>query len=1105
MGDPFRPLAIEALARWVFRGLDSGDSVMGIPLDNLQVPSPRLASIAFGRPLAAPLGLAAGPHTQLAQNVVAGWLCGARFVELKTVQADDAIQVSRPCIDASDEGYNCEWSQELRLEQSFAEYLKAWVLLHSLAHRLGLPGPGTHFAMSVGYDLAGVLGPGVSRFIASMRDAGEALPAAVDAVAAVYPAVRDVEIPSLVSDHVTLSTMHGCPAAEIGRIGRYLIEEAGLHTWVKLNPTLLGPGPVRALLNRDLGWEVEVPDGAFDHDPLFPEAIEMARELARVARSRGREFGLKLSNTLEVVNLRQVLPPSEKTSYLSGRALHPLTLALARAVSDELGDEVPISFCGGADSQNFPDLVADGLAPVTVCTDLLKPGGYARLQQYLVSLEAAMERSGANDLPAFVDATSGGRGARDNLARHATRAAADERYAHREQSLPFKGPRPLGRFDCIAAPCQEACPVHQEIPGYLRQVAHGSPDEALEVILRTNPLPGTTGCVCDHPCTERCVRTFQDAPLAIREVKRFAFERGKARASPPPAAAGPRVAIVGAGPAGLAAACHLVLAGFRPEIFESRSEAGGMASGAIPVYRLDGKTLKGDLDRLRRLGVTIHFGRMAGRNLSIGTLRQEFPYIFLAVGALKGRLLGVPGEGAKGVLDALEFLARIRSGERRGLGRNVLVVGGGNSAIDAARSARRLAPEALVTLVYRRTRAEMPADPAEVRDALYEGVALRELLAPARVVLRDGRASGLSCTPMASGETDGSGRRRPVPSDGPEVGLAADTVITAIGQRPVLDFLTGPGGLPRADLARLVQRPDGTLVVDPSTGETGVPGFFAGGDVARGPASVIEAIADGSAVAREIARRHGVAAVRPPLERRSSLSSLSYLLARRARREPPRNVPVLPVSRRGGFAEIAGSLAQDEAVAEAARCLDCDKLCSLCVTVCPNRANLAFLVAPITLDLPVLVRRGETLVTETTRRFSVEQEVQVLTVGDLCNECGNCDPFCPAAGSPHRDKPRFWLDRAAFDSAKGDAFRLERAGGELLIEARLDGILHRLTRTGRGAEYRTGPLVARFDGATWRLLEARTEGEEIGNRTFDLAPAFTLAILLHAEEALPYS
>ncbi len=1087
----FRPLPLERLARWVFGDLASADSVLGIPRANFAVPEARLASRVLGRRLAAPLGLAAGPHTQLAQNIVAGWLCGARFVELKTVQVLDEIDVGRPCIDSADETFNCEWSQELRLEQSFGEYLKAWVLIHALAARMGLPEPGALFAMSVGYDLAGIRSPRVAGFVSRMRDAGAALPAAVDEVAKAWPGVRDVPIPARLSDHVTLSTMHGCPPAEIEKIARHLLEDVGVHTWIKLNPTLLGPERVRGLLNGALGYAIEVPDEAFAHDPRLSDALPVLERLAEAARARGLGFGVKLSNTLEVVNRRPVLPPKEKTAYLSGRALHPLTLSLARLVDDELEGRVPISFCGGADAWNFADLVADGLTPVTVCTDLLKPGGYARLSQYLANLGAAMSAAGAADLDAFVAATSGGRGRRWNLARHAGRVAADGRYARRARELAFKGSRPLGPFDCVAAPCVEACPAHQDVPGYLRLVAQGRDDEALNVIRRSNALPGVTGSICDRPCTERCVRNFYDAPVGIREVKRFAVEHGRTAAEAPAAPVGAAVAIVGAGPAGISAALELARLGFAVEIFEATSRAGGMAGGAVPRDRLDDAKLRGDLERLAALGVKIHFKTAVGTDVPLADLSARFVHVFLGVGAGKGRRLGIPGESAEGVVDALELLSGLREGAARPLGRRVLVVGGGNSALDGARSARRLAKGGEVSLVYRRTRAEMPADPGEVKDALAEGVLFRELLAPLRVVVEGGRVVGLACAPMTLGAADASGRPRPVPTGGSEVVLPADTIVTAIGQEPATVLLGGT----------LSAKEDGTLAARAGTGEMPQPGLFTGGDAVRGPSSIIEAVADGFAAAREIARRHGI--VVAPEPRPPARADGADLMAKKASLVGPEPVPELPVEERGGFDEVLRSLGAEAARREASRCLDCDEACGLCVTVCPNRANLSYAVPPLALELPSFVVEAGRAVPCGTTTFSVAQGVQIVNVGDACNACGNCTTFCPAAGAPYRDKPTFWIDAEGFAEAEGDAFRMTREGGTTAIDARVGGRRHRLERRGDAAEYVSESLRATFDASRWTLAEACLEGAPEEGTSLDLSTCALLIALLHAAPALP--
>ena len=302
MSDRFHPISMEDLTDWVFDELEQRDSIFGIPRELFFTPQEadpfRLE--VYGQPLETPFGVAAGPHTQMAQNIVVAWLCGARFIELKTVQNLDELDVNKPCIDMEDEGYNVEWSQELKVFESFDEYLRAWVLVHALHRKLGFAGdrPGVIFNMSVGYDLAGIRKPNVQWYLDTMADASAYLPAYVDIVARRLPEVRDIEIPTRLSDTMTLSTMHGCPPEEIERITLYLLEERGLHTSVKCNPTLLGADRVRRIVNEDLGFvDIPIPDTAFGHDLRYEDAVPMFHNLRRTAAARGLDFGLKLSNT----------------------------------------------------------------------------------------------------------------------------------------------------------------------------------------------------------------------------------------------------------------------------------------------------------------------------------------------------------------------------------------------------------------------------------------------------------------------------------------------------------------------------------------------------------------------------------------------------------------------------------------------------------------------------------------------------------------------------------------------------------------------------------------------------------------------------------------
>jgi putative selenate reductase len=330
ISDKLIPVSIERLARWLF---DEGQPEyrLGIPRELFFHPQAGdvFGMERYGQWLETPLGVAAGPHTQLAQNIIAAWMMGARYIELKTVQTLDDIPVTKPCIDMGDEGYNCEWSQELSLDESFGEYLNAWILIHLLRNSPDWSGrskgDGFIFNLSVGYNLEGILQPNVQRFLDRMADCRTEKEARLEALIPHYPVLGDLEIPDRISDNITLSTMHGCPPEEIEKIARYFIEERGLHTTIKLNPTLLGPGQVREILNVHCGFPVEVPDAAFDHDLKFDDALALIKALQQSALDHQVQFGLKLTNTLETRNVSGRLPDTEDMLYMSGRALNPIS------------------------------------------------------------------------------------------------------------------------------------------------------------------------------------------------------------------------------------------------------------------------------------------------------------------------------------------------------------------------------------------------------------------------------------------------------------------------------------------------------------------------------------------------------------------------------------------------------------------------------------------------------------------------------------------------------------------------------------------------------------------------------------------------------------
>lgn len=1048
MSDVMRPQSFEVLLDWLLREYKARGEMFGIPGELFWRPGPEApyATRMFGEELGTPIGPAAGPQTQMAQNIVSAWLCGGRFVELKTVQIRDELDIPRPCIDAADEGYNVEWSQELRLDQSAREYIHAWALIHVLRRVLGWEDYplGTVFNMSVGYDLAGITSPSMQRFMARMMDAREEIAELREILRERHPELAEVDIPARITKSVTLSTMHGCPPNEIEAIANHLLEK-GLHTFVKLNPTLLGKDRVMRILHDHLGFRgIEIPDAVFDHDLQYEQALPLIRRLKEQARKLGLTFGVKLTNTLAMANHRGTLPGEE--IYMSGRALYPIAMNLFLRLSEDLDGDLDVSYCGGADALNLPTILACGAKPVTAVTDLLKPGGYGRFHQWLSELKAAMERVGARDLAEFAAAR------RENLRKAAEEALEAPRYkrSYFLGELP-KIPDGLGLFDCIAAPCVAACPVLQDVPEYVGLVEEGMVDQALEAILARNPMPMVTGYVCPAFCQRRCTRWNYEKPVAIRALKRFAAEGGawqpRLQEVTGHRVAGHRVAVVGAGPAGLSAAFYLALAGVEVTIFEASSQAGGMISWA-PGFRLPREALESDIRRIAALGVEFRFCSEIRSPWDL--LSQGYEAVFLAPGFPGEAQLGIPGEEGPGVYGALAFLRALAEGRAPDLGEKAVVVGGGNTAMDAARAAWRLTGKP-VTVVYRRSRAEMPAHPEEVEELLLEGNELLELASPLRVLRKKGKVVGILCVRNALTEPGPDGRPKPVPIPGSEFRLWADSLIVAIGQRPAPLL----GGSP------LLFREDGRLMVDPETGETNLFRLYAGGDTVRGPATVIEALSDGRRAAASILRRLGIPFPNFPIPQMAQEASL--LRVRKAQKLLPLGPKTLEPGARRNFSVVELPLGP-KAENEAQRCLQCRTLCDKCVEVCPNRANLPYLIRTGTYAVPVLAltssgggiggvearlgSEGAQLQVVAKEEVVIRQARQILHLDDFCNACGNCATFCVHQGQPFRDKPRLFFSREAFAAEDSNAFFLEgkrllrrEEGKEMSLELEPDGFL----------------------------------------------------------------
>ena len=893
MSDIMTPIPFGKMMNWILEEHKKG-AIFGIRRPFVADQSKKYE--IFGRTLETPFGPAAGPHTQLTQNIVAAYVAGSRFFELKTVQKLDGedLPVAKPCIKADDECYNCEWSTELYVPQAYDEYVKAWFACKVLAKEYGLGSmDGFQFNMSVGYDLDGIKLEKVDRFIEGMKDAS---------AAPIFNECRqwlldnldrfdnltkeDVEsISPEICNCATLSTLHGCPPQEIERIASYLLTEKKVHTFIKCNPTLLGYEYARKLMD-DMGYDyVAFGDFHFRDDLQYTDAVPMLQRLQKLADKKGLEFGVKITNTFPV-DVKQNELPSEEM-YMSGKSLYALSMSVAQKLAKDFDGKLRISYSGGADYFNITKIVDAGIWPVTMATTMLKPGGYERLEQigqlFKAKEAAAFAGVSAEKVEAMVEA-----------------AKSDKHHVKAVKPLPSrKVKKPVPLTDCFIAPCQEGCPIHQDITRYMQLAGEGKYEEALKVILNKNPLPFITGTICAHNCMSKCTRNFYETPVHIREMKLKAAENGYEalleKLPVPAVTKAGKAAVIGGGPAGMAAAYFLRKGGMEVTLFEAKESLGGVVRHVIPPFRISEDAIEKDAEILRKMQVDIHC------NTKLESLeelkKQGYTKIVLAVGApVQGSLKlesGMPK-------NALEFLAEFKQTDGKvSLGKHVVVIGGGNTAMDTARAAKRNAGVEHVYLIYRRTRRYMPADEEELVMALEDGVEFKELLSP--VKLENGQ---LFCKVMQLSDYDVSGRRG-VTETGETVWVPADTVIAAVGEKVPTDWYQANG---------LAVSEKGRLYVDEKTLKTSDDNVYAAGDGLYGPATVVEAIRDGRKVAEAIAGE-----------------VLACDFDKLAEEEKV-------YAKRGVLKE------EQKETKEAGRCLGCSTICENCVEVCPNRANIAIQV-----------------------------------------------------------------------------------------------------------------------------------------------------------------
>lgn len=959
MSEFMRPIPFKDLMEWALEEYKNEASIFGIKKEKFyKNESGKMLKTVFGDEISSAVGPAAGPQSQLAQNIIASYLTGARFIELKTVQKLDGedIQkaVAKPCINSEDECYNCEWSTELTVKEAYNEYLKAYFAIIALAKELNLSDKKDFaYNMSVGYDLEGIKSEKVDTYIENLRNAKDTdvfkecksyLEENIDKFSNFNK--EDIEnISTNICDSITLSTLHGCPAEEIEKIASYLLDEKKISTFIKCNPTMLGYEYARKTLD-DMGFDyISFTDFHFKDDLQYEDAVVMIERLLDLAKKNDLAFGVKLTNTFPVDVKRNELPAEEM--YMSGRALLPLTISMAAMLSEKFDGKLPMSYSGGADARNIKEIFEALGQPITVATTILKPGGYLRFNQLAKETEDIL-----SDKLHDVDVEKTVK-LRDKII---SEWVNNKLYREKVGSRKTNSTLPL--TDCYKAPCKDGgCPIEQQIPEYLKLVADGEYDKAIEVIAMDNTAPTILGQLCAHHCQAHCTRVDYEKSLQIRDMKLIAANEAQENylknIKETKIKSDKKVLVIGAGPAGVAVASYLRRNGIDVTVREKLSKPYGIVSHVIPKFRISDDQIERDYQIAVKQGVKFIFDSEVKE--SYEELKKDYDYIIAATGAWeKGR--SPVKEGSENVIDALDFLWDVRMNGKANVGKKVAVVGAGDVAMDCTRTAARLDGVESVALVYRRTEAYMPATQEEVNEVKEEGHKIYELVAPYSY---DGKV--LKCEKMELGEFDESGRRS-INSTGEKFDLEFDTVIGATGARVNTS----------AFKENNINLDDWGRVKTTENYETNIDNVYVIGDCRAGASTIVKAMGEAKAVCLDILSKENLENDFEKFEVKED-NEIIY-------------------EKRGILQEKIDNKN------EGYRCIKCDQICEMCTEVCPNRANVAIKVD------------------------GFNNLHQIIHLDGMCNECGNCGFYCPHSGRPYKDKLTVFWTKEDFDDSTNAGF-----------------------------------------------------------------------------------